>query len=351
MANGGSKAKSEPQQTLVLDERKSWKNLPVALAPAAVGIWLLVAPWTTDLNPSTVAPIMIPFGIVWLLIALCISSYNSYVVLDEEHGEVVYNVSLLLHSWANKMARGNVSGVVVEPIAGKFRFVMKAIEGEDLTVTTSDYWQAREWGKQVATFLTVPLVDDCRPDEQYSGDFVELTRSLAPKFPEETPTQVTYIEGDNSRSQLILPSRGIGRSQRPRIFFGTVCLTLGILAAFQYSPWYLPVGLILTAILWSRPLARASHCEELIISPNGLVARITIFGRTRSSSIATSEIRSVSIVEGQDVRFDHDDFDYCAVCIETGSGRHVQLGAHLKERSQVEWLHQALLYLLTREES
>ena len=335
---------------LVLDDKKSWKNVPVALAPAAVGVWLLTAPWTLNVNPSMVAPIMIPFGLVWLVIAFCISSYHSYMVLDHEKGEVVYNICLALHSWANRVVRGNVSKVVVEPVSTKYRFVMQVIDGDDLTVTTSDYWHCREWAEQVSSFLDVPLVDECRHQEELSPE--DLGRSIRDQaiqveFPGEAPEGIVYEKGEGLRATIVLPSRGFGKSQYPRLVLVTAILLTGLALYGEFGGLSPLVGLVVGAWAWSRPLARATHREELTVSPNGLLTSITILGRSNRTSLASTDIRDITLVEGKDVRFEHADFDRHAVCVETSEG-HLQVGAHLAKRHQVEWLQQALLFLLTR---
>lgn len=344
----------EPDEhRLVLDERRSLNNLPVALLPASVGLLLIAYPWFGALDPAVIAPIMIPFGVVWLVLALCISAYHSDLYLDHDRREVVYHNSLLLHSWTNKAAAGNVSRVLLEPVAHKFHFVMEVVKGEDLTVTTGDYWQCREWAAQVAVFLEVPLVDATRAGEELDPD--QLRAGLRGQlrlegFPQERPGRIEVKWHNEQWATITLPSRGLGRSQFPRVGVGLVALLAGVAGGFQ---WGFPVpvlGLAVALWAWWRPLARATHHELLKVSPNGLVASVTMLGRSRRTTISSDEIREISVVEGREARFEHTDFDRFAVCLETPE-RHLQLGAHLATQDEVEWLHRALLFLLTQESS
>ena len=193
-------------------------------------------------------------------------------------------------------------------------------------------------------------MDEWRQQDELSPE--ELGRSIRDReiqaeFPGQAPEGIVYEKSDGLRATITLPSRGFGKSQYPRLIFGTAALIAGI-ALFGKFGWLSPVaGLIVGAWAWSRPLARATHREELTVSPNGLLSSITILGRSNRTSLASTDIRDITLVEGKDVRFEHADFDRHAVCVETSEG-HLQVGAHLAKRHQVEWLQQALLFLLTR---
>lgn len=338
---------------MVLDEGKSVTNLKVASLPASVGLLLIAYPWLGNLDPSLIGPIMVPFGFVWLVAAFCISSYHSELILDRDKKEVAYRSSLLLHSWANRVTQDNVERVILEKDNSRYRFILKVEKGEDLLVTTVDYWRSREWSEHVATFLDVPLEDRCRELGEVSPD--QLHRSIQDDeeeigFPEELPDNVAFQWHNAGRATIKLPKRGLASSRRPRILLGTVAV-IGGLAGFFLVPgarwWLLVGGVLVSGWAWTRPLARATHHEEIEVSPNGLVAIVSMLGRSRRTSISAHEIREISIVEGEDVRFEHTDFDRHAVILEGPDG-HIQLGANLPQASEVEWLRQVLLFILTQ---
>ncbi len=327
---------------LILDDKKAWSNLPVALVPAAVGIWLLVCPFTTELEAAVVAPIMLPFALAWLVLAFCISAYHSFLTLDHDRGEVVYTISLFLHSWSNKVRRGNVSEVVIEPIAGKYRFLMRVIEGEDLTVTTSDYWRCREWAERVAEFLEVSLVDDCRDPEESASEDLRRTLSgeIAPPYPAEKPEGISVIQGP-SETSIILPARGLLKSDWPQL---TAALGLLGLALYSQLWWVVVLALVAGLALCFKPLSRATHWEEIQVTNKGIVAKTTVLGRSQVQTFDKRGVRRLNLV-GPDARHDHDEFDRHAVCLESNHG-HLQLGAHLPEKKQLDWLQQVLLHLI-----
>jgi hypothetical protein len=109
------------------------------------------------------------------------------------------------------------------------------------------------------------------------------------------------------------------------------------------------VGPVLAMIFLYRPLAQATHREAICLSSRGLLVQISNFGRSRTVSLASHEIRSISVVKGDDARFEHQEFDWHAVCVESVEGvdAHLQLGSHLPKIQQVEWLRKTLLYILT----
>lgn len=337
----------------VLDSKSSWRNLPYALMPAGVGLGLIVYPWVGVLDPATTAPIMLPFGIFWLLLALCISAYHSELVLDEEKGVVVYRTSLLLHSWGNEAARGNVPRVVLRKEGSSYRFVMELEDGEDITVTTFDYWRSREWSEHVAAFLKVPLVDECRdgnvtPAQELNSPLRKEEFDL--EKPCDPPGKIEMVWERDRRACIRIPQRGLLPSARARLLFGALSvLSIGPLLYLDGSPLFAVPALALAAFLWYRPLAQATHREEIWVSPRGLMVNVVRFGRSHRKSLAIQEIRAVTILKGEDARFEHEDFDWHAVCVESieEADEHLQLGANLPKLRHVEWLHQALLYVLT----
>ena len=143
----------------------------------------------------------------------------------------------------------------------------------------------------------------------------------------------------------MIPKRRLFPSARPRlaigilVFFCTIAATALQPAAYW---WLLPLGLVLTAWACFRPLAQMTHTEEIEISRNGLQVTITVFGRSRRFSFPSHEIRDVSVIQSTDARFESEDFDKHAVCVE-GFARHLQLGAHLPKTEHVEWLRNAIL--------
>jgi hypothetical protein len=348
----------QPGARLVLDSKNSWKNLPYALMPAGMGIGLIAFPWVGALDPTYTAPIMIPFGLVWLLLALCISAYHSEVVLDDTEGAVTYKTSLLLHSWGNTAARGNVSRVVLRKEGVSHRFVMELVDGEDITVTTFDYWRSREWSEHVAAFLDVPLVDECRDGDTMSSEALnssicEQDWDLEP--PDQPPGKIEMVWESERRASIRIPPRGILRTPRPRLILAASCLLSGTVL-FWYSDWNLLVPivtLVLTAMLSIRPISQATHTEEIGVSPRGLHLNIVTFGRSRRASLSVLEIRAVTVAQGSDARIKHEEFDNHAVCVESieGVDAHFQLGSHLPKQEQVEWLQRALLYILTMPEN
>lgn len=338
---------------MVLDEGKSVTNLAVASLPAAVGLLLIAYPWFGGLDPKMTAPIMVPFGLVWLLGAACISSYHSELILDRESREVAYRSSLLLHSWANKVAQDNVTRVVLEKDEAKYRFILEVEKGENLSVTTVDYWRSREWSEHVAAFLEVTLEDRCRELGELSPQ--ELQRSIQEdqeslSFPSPLPPALTFQWHEAGRATLHLPKRGLKTALGGRLVLALL-LALGAIGGFFAVPglrWLiLAAGLTVAALAAARPLARATHYEELEVSPNGMVAVVTRLGRSRRFSISAHEIREISTLKGEDDRFEHTDFDHHAVCIEGPDG-HLQLGANLPDALEVEWLRDALLFILTQ---
>lgn len=340
---------------MVLDSKDSWRNLPYALMPAGVGLGLLVYPWVGVLDPAMTAPIMVPFGIVWLLIAGCINSYHSELILDGEEGSVVYRTSLWLHSWGNKALRGNVSRVVLKKEGGSYRFVMELIDGEDIQVTTFDYWRSREWSEHVAAFLGVELIDECRDGDSLSAEELNASlcdRQLELEPPGEAPGKIEMVWDSPNRATIIIPARGIIPSARPRLALGLLSLLSSLsVPALGWHPALYLGGPVLAMIFWYRPLAQATHREIISVSPRGLLVQISNFGRSRAVSLASHEIRAVSVVKGDDARFEHQDFDWHAVCVESVEGvdAHVQLGSHLPKIKHVEWLRKTLLYILTKQ--
>lgn len=342
---------------MVLDSKDSWRNLPYALMPAGVGLGLLVYPWVGVLEPAMTAPIMVPFGVVWLLIAGCINSYHSELILDDEEGSVVYRTSLWLHSWGNKALRGNVPRVVLKKDGGSYRFVMELTEGEDIQVTTFDYWRSREWSEHVAAFLGVELVDECRDGDSLSPE--ELNVSLRDQRfelepPGDAPGKIEMVWDSANRATITIPPRGIIPTARPRLALGMLSLLscFALPALGWHAVLYL-FGPMLALAFWYRPLAQATHRETICVSPRGLLVQISNFGRSRKVSLASHDIRSVSVVKGDDARFEHQEFDWHAVCVESVEGvdSHLQLGSHLPKLTQVEWLQRTLLYLLTEASS
>jgi hypothetical protein len=345
--------RGQSERRMVIDAKKAWSNLPYALMPASVGLCLIAFPWVGSLDPGMTAPIMLPFGCVWLVIGACINHYHSELILDKDTNEVIYRSSLILHSWDNRVAQGNVKRVLLTQESSKYRFVMEVEEGEDLSVTTFDYWRSREWSEQVAHFLQVPLVDECRDGDEVSPD--ELVHSIKDdarlgEFDLEPPGKIGLEWHNERRASITIPARGILRSSRLRLVLGGLCL-LGGVAGFFLLPgvrWLmLALAAVLTPWLWARPFAQATHHEEMEISPNGLLVTLTTYGRSTRKSIPVREIRQITVVKGEDARFERADFDHHAVCIE-GLDHHLQLGANLPKLEQVEWLQQALLYVLTR---
>ena len=344
----------QPGARMVLDSKDSWRNLPYALMPAVVGLGLLVYPWFGVLEASMTAPIMVPFGVIWLLIAMCINSYHSELILDPNEGSVVYRTSLWLHSWGNKALRGNVKRVVLKKEGSSHRFVMELEDGEDIQVTTFDYWRSREWSEHVASFLGVDLVDECRDGDSLSPE--DLNASLCDQQfelepPGDAPGKIELVWESERRATITIPPRGIIPTARPRLAFGAIglvgCLALPV---FGWHPALSLTGPVLAAIFWYRPLAQATHRETISVSPRGLLVQITNFGKSRKVSLAANEIRSVSVVKGDDARFEHQEFDWHAVCVESVEGvdAHLQLGSHLPKMKHVEWLQRTLLYVLTK---
>jgi hypothetical protein len=290
---------------------------------------------------------MLPFAFVWLLAAACINAYHSELILDEATGEVSYRTSLLLHSWTNKVARGNVRRVTLSAEGSRYRFTMDVEKGEDLVVTTFDYWRSREWSEQVARFLDVPLVDECR-DHEVSPE--ELGHSIRDKYrgvdpPGSAPGKIAAEWVHENRATIAIPPRGLLPSARPRIALGTVSLAVGVAGAVLWSPWLLAPAFFLSLVAWMRPFTQATHREEIEVSPNGVLVTVTTLGRSKKTSLSIRDIRDINLVKGEDVRFEHDEFDRHAVCLEGPSG-HLQLGSHLPKLEQAEWLRQTLLFVL-----
>lgn len=332
----------------MLDAQKSWSNLPFALMPLSVGISLIVYPLVGGMETSMTAPIMIPFGLVWIVIAVCVNGYHSELILDSEQNEIAYRSSLVLHSWSNSVGRHNVNRVVLSKESGRYRFVVEVKEGEDLSVTTFDYWRSREWSERVATFFQVPLEDLCRDEGEISPE--ALVQSLLEKHPKEdfdpTPPGKIGLSKEGERSVVIsIPPRGILPSARPRLAAALVALLAGVGGYFLLAPWgwvSVSSGLAACLGLSLKPLAQATHREELEVSPNGLLATIVILGRSLQRSFAGKDIREISVVRGSDDRFDDRDFNRHAVCVEGPAG-HIQLGEHLPKPEHVKWLQQALI--------
>jgi hypothetical protein len=339
---------------MVLDSKESWSNLPYAILPAGVGLGLLVGPWLGVLSPSMTAPILVPFGLIWLVASFCIAGYHSEVILDASSGEVIYRSSLVLHSWQNSVARGNVKRVVLRKQESGYGFVMEVEEGEDLSVTTFDYWRSREWSEQVADFFGLPLVDECRQDAD--SEAVDIQRlagqnNLTESFP-EAPEGVRFERIGDRAATIWIPRRGLLPSSRPRLFIGTLSLLCGMMVLFLWPKWVL-AGLIPGVVViiwgWGKPLVQATHREEIRVSPHGVHATITSFGRVHRRSLALHQIREIAMVKGDDPRFLHIDFDRHAVCVEA-SHEHLQLGANLAQIEHVEWLMKVLVFFLTRGE-
>lgn len=335
---------------LTLDSKNSWSNLPYAAMPATVGLSLIAFPWVSGVEPSMTAPIMLPFGAVWLVAAICINGYHSELILDEDEARISYRTSLVLHSWANTVCRDDAESVVLSKDGNRHQFVVKTLEGEDLSVTTFDYWRAREWSEQVASFLKVPLVDECRGDEESTPE--NLLRSLREDGeraarPDDTPAGLeAHWEGER-RIKLTLPSRGILPSARPRVAFGAALLLVFLVLPLS-SVWYwslLLAAVVSTVFLWARPLAQATHYEEIEASKHGLLVRVSNFGRTKKYSYSQNDLRSLEAVKEGDARFEKGTFERHGVCIE-GLGKHLQVGSHLQTWEQVEWLHQTLRHCL-----
>ena len=270
---------------MVLDSKKSWSNLPFALMPASVGVCLLMYPWLGGFDPSMTAPIMVPFGLVWLLIAACINGYYSELILDPQEQSVAYRSCLVLHSWSNSVARGNVRRVVLDKDHSRYRFVMEVEEGEDLSVTTFDYWRAREWSERVSTFLQVPLVDECRSEREVSPE--ELAQSLLDKCPKEEfsaePPGKIELERAGKTSKISIPPRGFLRSAFPRLILGLMLLLAGAASPFFFSSggWLFALA-GLGAAIWAcyRPVAQATHREVIEV---GAMLRVKRAAQKRHS--------------------------------------------------------------------
>ena len=341
--------RGKEKNRLVLDSKTSWSNLPYALMPACVGLFLLVFPWIGAVNLSMTAPIMVPFGIVWLVIAVCINGYHSELILDHETEEVIYRTSLVLHSWSNRAQKQNVERVVLSHQEGRYQFVLEVTEGENLSITTFDYWRSREWSTQVARFLDKPLVDTCRDDEapgegnSFNSILDQELRSV--DFDKEAPGRIEYQDLGDGRASITIPKRRLFPSARPRLSLGVFAVvasvTVGVLQPATFV-WALPLGLILGGWASFRPLAQMTHTEEIEISKNGLQVTITVFGRSQRYSFPSHEIKDISVIRSTDARFEAEEFDKHAVCVE-GVSRHLQLGAHLPKIEHVEWLKNALL--------
>ena len=343
------------ERRMVIDAKKAWSNLPYALMPASVGLFLVAFPWFGSVEPGMTAPIMIPFGLVWLVLGGCINHYHSELILDHDSNEVIYHSSLVLHSWDNRVAKGNVKRVLLTQQDSKYRFLMEVIKGEDLSVTTFDYWRSREWSELVAHFLQVPLVDECRDGHEVSPE--DLLHSIGdePNVEEFDPNPPGKIEATwrgDSLANIFIPNRRLLRSSRLPMALGALSLVGGIIGLFL-----LPIPIWLTALLtpilvficWARPISQMSHHEELEISPNGVLLTITTFGRSKRVSFPVSKIRQVSVVTSEDPRFENHEFNRHAVCIE-GLDAHVQVGANLPKLEHVQWLRQALIHVLTKSE-
>lgn len=336
------------QSRLVLDAKKSWSNLPFALMPLSVGVALMVYPWVGGMETSMTAPIMIPFGLVWVMIAACINGYHSELVLDSNQNEISYKSSLVFHSWSNSVARENVNRVVLSKESGRYRFVVEVKEGEDLSITTFDYWRSREWSERVATFFQVPLEDLCRDEGELSP--AELVRSsletqLQDNFDPTPPGKIAIARQGERSLTIRIPPRGLLPSARPRLALALFALVGGGLGFFMLPEWRwlsLASGFAISLCLVARPLAQATHHEELEVSPHGLLATVVILGRSIQRSVAGKDIRQVTVLRGSDDRFDRSDFDRHAVCVE-GTGSHLQLGEHLPRPEQVRWLQQTLI--------
>jgi len=339
---------------MVIDAKKSWSNLPFALGPACVGLCLVIYPWVGGLDPAMTAPIMVPFGLVWLLLGACINHYHSELILDGETMEVIYRSSLILHSWDNRVSQDNVVRVLLTQEDSKYRFIMEVVEGENLSVTTFDYWRSREWSEQVAAFLEVPLVDECRDGREVLPE--ELRESiqeqkLTETFEPNPPGKISYEAQHGKRATISIPPRGFLPSARPRLLLGLVVFLVGLAGVFLASSfWRWPtfLGCVVVAVLaWVKPLAQATHREDIEVSPNGILVSITTLGRSKRKSVSAAEIRQITVVVGEDARFERTDFDRHAVCVE-GPDIHLQLGSNLPKLDHVEWLRRALLHGLTR---
>lgn len=337
---------------MVLDSKRSWSNLPFALMPACVGLGLVLYPWLGGLEPSMTAPIMLPFGAVWLVLALCIASYHSELILDSQSGQVIYRSSLGLHSWKNAVQRANVKRIVLRSLDSKYGFILEVNDGEDLSVTTFDYWRSREWSERVAEFLELDLIDECR--QERDSEAVEIQQWTDQKhsnlvFP-EVPTGIRMERTGERMATIWIPARGLLPSSRPRLLLGALSLLCGAVVLFLWTKWFLwgfVPGVSVIIWGWGRPLVQATHREEIRVSPHGIHATITSFGRVYRRSLAVHEIRQVDLVKGDDARFLHLDFHRHAVCVE-GPHRPLQLGANLPEVEHVEWLKKVLVYFLTR---
>lgn len=339
-------------QRMVLDSKKSWSNLPYALMPACVGLGLILFPWFGGFTPTMTAPIMVPFGLVWLVIALCIASYHSELILDPDKDEVVYRSSLVLHSWQNTAGKGNVKRVVLKKKEAGYGFVMEVEKGEDLSVTTFDYWRSREWSERVADFLELPLIDECRNEDDSEVVKIQelITQNdLTDSFP-EPPEGVRFEQIGDRAATIWIARRGLLPSSRPRLFLGVLSLLCGLTVLFLWPKWVLTgavPGILVIIWGWGRPLVQATHQEEIRVSPHGIHAIITSFGRVYRRSLALHQIQQIDLVKGEDVRFLHIDFDRHAVMVE-GPQEHLQLGANLEKIEQVEWLKKVLVFFLTR---
>lgn len=315
----------------------------------------MVFPWLGKVDATLTAPIMLPFGIIWLVVAVCINGYHSELILDENSEEVIYRTSLVLHSWSNRAHKNSVDRVVLSEQNGRYQFVLEVSAGENLSITTFDYWRSREWSTQVAEFLDKPLLDTCRDSDEMSTD--SLDKSIldepfrAKEFVLESPPGRISTESlGGGRVSITIPNRRLFPSARPRLIAGIVFLTFtaGLIISKPDTFWWsLPSGLIAAAWALYRPLAQITHSEELAVSKNGLQVTINAFGRSKFYSFPVHEIREISVVQGSDARFEHEDFDMHAVCVE-GRIHHLQLGAHLPKVEQARWLRDALLTIMTQ---
>lgn len=206
----------------------------------------------------------------------------------------------------------------------------------------------------MAAFLGVPLVDECRDGDSFSPE--ELNLSLADQDiqldpPGEAPGKIGLTWDNNRRASITIPPRGVLPTARLRLALGGVCLLA--FAALPLAGWPAALALagpVLAGAFWYRPLAQATHRETIHVSPRGLLVQISNFGRSRKVSLAAHEIRSISVVKGNDARFEHREFDWHAVCVESVEGvdAHLQVGSHLPKMEHVVWLQKTLLYILTR---
>lgn len=298
------------------------------------------------------APIMLPFGFVWLLLAFCIAGYNSELFLDREKRRVIYRSGVVFHSWENIAEQGNVKRVVLKNDGGKYSFVMEVEKGEDLSVTTFDYWRSREWSERVANFLGLPLIDECRLEgDSEATDIRKLMEQEHSEltFP-EVPPGIRFECADDRVATIWIPARGLLPSSRPRLLLGVLALLCGVAVFFfwtKYFLWGFIPGVSIILWGWGKPLVQATHREEIRVSSHGIHATITSFGRVYRKSLGIHQIHQVDVVKGGDARFLPHHFDRHAVCIE-GPLEHLQLGANLPKIKQVEWLQQTLVYFLTR---